>query len=393
LLFDNCSTSGFGYDGAGNLTNDTIHAYTFDAENRISNVDNVSAYVYDGDGLRAKKLAGENTRSVYGIGGQLLAEFDGSTGNLKKEYLYGSSMITVEPTAMNSNGTQYSTSDHLGSPRVVTNSGGSVSSRHDYLPFGEELTAGPGGRTPQQGYGAGDGVRQKFTDKERDIETGLDYFGARYYGSTQGRFTSPDPANVGAIELDPQSWNGYAYVGNTPLIATDPDGLWKEFQCTGGGRCFEAEKDDSLSTLAKQYNLNYKDLVKQFGNVGVEVGQTLLVLNPGSIPTSRDGDPAPNGGCELCRANGDQIRWRMDYDAYLEVLRRGPYTDTIILFGPITRLSRLLPAAEIASETKLLGTARMNLLNAAQSAKLRNFIKYLYREKRGRGERKHRGCD
>ena len=65
--------------------------------------------------------------------------------------------------------------------------------RHDYLPFGEELVAGTGGRTTNQGYSQPDSVRQKFTQKERDNETGLDYFGARYFASTQGRFTSPDP--------------------------------------------------------------------------------------------------------------------------------------------------------------------------------------------------------
>jgi hypothetical protein len=47
--------------------------------------------------------------------------------------------------------------------------------RHDYLPFGEELDASISGRSGQ-GYGGGDGVRQQFTQKERDIETGLDYF-------------------------------------------------------------------------------------------------------------------------------------------------------------------------------------------------------------------------
>ena len=49
-----------------------------------------------------------------------------------------------------------------------------------------------GGRTTAQGYGVYDGIRQQFSGKERDNETGLDYFGARYYSSAQGRFTSPD---------------------------------------------------------------------------------------------------------------------------------------------------------------------------------------------------------
>jgi hypothetical protein len=80
-------------------------------------------------------------------------------------------------------------SDHLGTPRVILDQSGSLATvkRHDYLPFGEELFAGTGGRTTAQGYTASDNVRQKFTLKEPDIETGLDYFGARYHSSMQGR--------------------------------------------------------------------------------------------------------------------------------------------------------------------------------------------------------------
>ena len=57
---------------------------------------------------------GENTRFICGISAQLIAEFDGATGNLRKEYVYGGgSLITIEPTAVNSNGTQYTTTDAL----------------------------------------------------------------------------------------------------------------------------------------------------------------------------------------------------------------------------------------------------------------------------------------
>ncbi len=69
-------------------------------------------------------------------------------------------------------------------------------------------------------------VRQKFGSKERDAETGLDYFGARYFASVQGRFTSPDPLYFAAERLgDPQQFNLYAYVRNNPLRFIDPDGL------------------------------------------------------------------------------------------------------------------------------------------------------------------------
>jgi hypothetical protein len=80
--------------------------------------------------------------------------------------------------------------DQLGTPRMIFDQSGTLANvkRHDYLPFGEDLSAGIGGRTSAQGYDAADGVRQKFTSKERDNETGLDYFINRYYSSTQGRF-------------------------------------------------------------------------------------------------------------------------------------------------------------------------------------------------------------
>ncbi|HVP43830.1 MAG TPA: RHS repeat-associated core domain-containing protein, partial [Terriglobales bacterium] len=65
----------------------------------------------------------------------------------------------------------------------------------------------------------------KFTGKERDVETGLDYFGARYYASTLGRFMQTDPKARSAHPLNPQSWNRYAYTLNNPLKYFDPDGM------------------------------------------------------------------------------------------------------------------------------------------------------------------------
>ena len=235
------NTSGYAYDSAGNLTNDTIHTYTFDGENKILKVDNVSAYVCDGEGQRVRKLVGENTRFVYGIGGELIAEFSGASGNLTKEYVAGGGMMAViDPSA----GTRYTTADHLGSPRVVTDSSGNVVSRHDYMPFGIELGAGVSGRTTTLGYGVSDGVRDQFTGQRRDTESGLDYFGARYYSAAHGRFTSADPLMASARATSPQSWNRYSYVLNKPMNLIDPNGLAAvsncgcsaEFhQCSGGG--------------------------------------------------------------------------------------------------------------------------------------------------------------
>jgi RHS repeat-associated protein len=117
--------------------------------------------------------------------------------------------------------------DHLGTPRMIMDQTGNLANvkRHDYMPFAEELFAGMGSRNSTQGYSGGDGIRQQFSSKERDIETGLDYFGARYYGSVLGRFTSVDPIKLTVARLyDPQRINLYGYCRNNPLKYLDPDG-------------------------------------------------------------------------------------------------------------------------------------------------------------------------
>ena len=110
----------------------------------------------------------------------------------------------------------------------MTDPVGNVVSRHDFLPFGEELVSSTL-RTPALGYGTADDVRQRFTGKERDSESGLDYFGARYYGSSMGRWMSPDwypgPAPIPYANInDPQTLNLYIYAGNNPLSRFDADG-------------------------------------------------------------------------------------------------------------------------------------------------------------------------
>jgi len=111
--------------------------------------------------------------------------------------------------------------DALGNVRVITDDQGNILERHDYLPFGEECTTALCASNP----GVGAGQPRKFTGKERDQETGLDYFGARYYGSRIGRFTTVDPVYTWQQNLlDPQRWNRYAYARNNPYRYVDPDG-------------------------------------------------------------------------------------------------------------------------------------------------------------------------
>jgi RHS repeat-associated protein len=185
----------------------------YDAENRqirYTKASVTTTYAYDGDGRRVKKVDSTGTIIfVYNAGGQLIAEYHSDP---------------VPPPA-GGGGTSYLTSDHLGSARVVTKSDGTVKARYDYLPFGEELGAGIGQRTTAMGYSAADSTKQKFTQKERDSESGLDYFGERYYSSAQGRFTSCDPLGSTMRASDPQTMNRFVFVLNNPLKYVDPDGL------------------------------------------------------------------------------------------------------------------------------------------------------------------------
>jgi RHS repeat-associated protein len=185
----------------------------------------------DGTGHRvAKSGGGATTIYVYDAAGQLAEEYAPGSA-WKKDYVrLGSQLIAEEYDGTVSTSmpctTCYFTYDHLGTVRLITDQNANVISRHDYLPFGEEIPANAAGRNGQFGP-ANDSVAQKFTAKERDSESGLDYFGARYYGSGLGRFTSADPKVRSAHINDPQTWNRYTYVTNRPYTYVDPDGLEK----------------------------------------------------------------------------------------------------------------------------------------------------------------------
>ncbi len=206
--------SGGSYDAAGNQLAVGGNGLEYDGENRVSQITEPPGgaqltYYYDGEGRRIEKLVNGVPASVYVYDalGQMIAEDspNQSTGTAPCRTCY----LSV---------------DHLGSPRLITDASGHVMALHDYLPFGDEVPANLVGRDGRWGPG-NDNIQQKFTGQERG-ETGLDYFGARYYAGALGRFTSPDPENAGADLYNPQSWNGYSYAGNDPLANVDPSGLF-----------------------------------------------------------------------------------------------------------------------------------------------------------------------
>jgi RHS repeat-associated protein len=112
---------------------------------------------------------------------------------------------------------------------LVASANGTIEEDSDYYPYGGERAYLD--TLANQTY--------KFTSKQRDVESGLDYFGARYYVNSLGRFLTPDwadkPTSVPYAEFgDPQSLNLYGYVRNHPVLQVDGDG---HEECFTNGAC------------------------------------------------------------------------------------------------------------------------------------------------------------
>ena len=120
----------------------------------------------------------------------------------------------------------YLTTDHLNSPRVITNENGVVTTRKDYTAFGEVSYTAE--RTAGLGYSGAEETRKGYTGYEKDGESGLDFAQARYYNSVHGRFTSVDPLTASITIRNPQTFNRYSYVLNSPYKYADPMGLSEE---------------------------------------------------------------------------------------------------------------------------------------------------------------------
>jgi RHS repeat-associated protein len=228
VTFDanNHITSGsVGTDIAGNVDiADTGSGYAdtfiYFADNNIDYVYGNGAYQayyhYDGLGRRTEKIAGSSTNYYYyDLAGHEVAVMD-QNGNWIRGEVYAGGKHIATYVGGATGATYFDHAAHLGTERVRTDMTGSVCGTMASLPFGDwyNTTGTCPGITPLH-----------FTGKERDTESNLDNFGARYYSNTFGRWMSPDPGKISAPHLaNPQKWNEYAYVLNNPLALFDPDG-------------------------------------------------------------------------------------------------------------------------------------------------------------------------
>jgi RHS repeat-associated protein len=220
------SWTGVTYNEAGQVTTDTKFRnmnFGYDANGRMVNVHSLSSptspdskTVYDALGNRvATKINDVWQYMIYDAFGQLVAEY-GARGE-------------------GVGGVKFVQQDHQGSVRTVTDAHGNIVSRSDYQAFGDEIDAGIGLRTSQQGYGAGSAARQGYGLTEKDDASGQQHTWFRKLETQAGRFSSLDPYSGSMSVSDPQSFNRYSYVGGDPTNHVDPSGLAWHFACTAVG--------------------------------------------------------------------------------------------------------------------------------------------------------------
>lgn len=196
-------------DSNGQTTNDCVHNYTWDSEGKMHSVD-TTTLTHDALGRMVETASGSTfTQIVYSPMGGKLATMHGQT--LVKAFipLPQNATAVYTPSGL----TYYRHTDHLGSSRLATTPTRTLYSSTAYAPYGEP-------------YAQAATTDLSFTGMDQDTVSGIHDFMVRKYPPVQGRWLSPDPAGLAAVDpTTPQSWNRYAYVLNNPLAMVDPTGM------------------------------------------------------------------------------------------------------------------------------------------------------------------------
>ena len=247
-----------------------------------------TGYLYDGEGSRIASGTLTSLSCNFATNGfSLTKSWVRNAGNQEGEWngsgvwqhtnIYDGSSLMATYSAQGSD-TYFALNDWLGTKRAEVSPDGCFST-FESLPYGDDLTSS--GDCP-------DATEQHYTGKERDTESGNDYFGARYYASSMGNFMSADPMMASAKIWDPQTWSRYAYARNNPLIMIDPTGEAEVTagQCAQDKRCVTVNvnviydknanggkglTDAQKSAFEKNQLQTAKD---QFGNADIHLNVT-----------------------------------------------------------------------------------------------------------------------
>jgi len=265
-------------------------------------------YRYDENGNRVFKDDGQSAEwYLYDHMGRNIAVFDAANNNRKMINLFGldnigkidftytettftdpeSGEIITSLTAEREK--SYYIKDHLGSIRQTISEGGSFLSAQDYYPYGKMI--------PSRVMNSGEvNSKFKFTSKERDVETGLDYFGARYYNSSIGLWHSVDP-----LAAKYPGWSPYNYVLNKPLMAVDPDGrsAWDIVK----GFVNSLKDNNTFGLTQARQNASYEN--SSDGRIGEQIGNAVSLVQ--SAFETFDGAAKVVGGGTLAVAGSETL--------------------------------------------------------------------------------------
>ncbi|MGC2745538.1 MAG: RHS repeat-associated core domain-containing protein [Candidatus Angelobacter sp.] len=214
----------YGYDAAGNMLGFGSNVtYAYNADSELASTGGYS-YLYDGDGNRIGKSNG-STGTLYWYGSPGIVQETDLSGSPQSEYVFFSGQRIARRDLGGTTPVYYYFSNQIHSTALITDANGNIQDDADYYPWGGTLQ-----------FSSNVANHYWFSGKERDSESQLDYFGARYYGNSMGRFLTPDwSAKIQGVPYadftDPQSLNLYGYVRDNPITKIDPDGHCVEDFC------------------------------------------------------------------------------------------------------------------------------------------------------------------
>ena len=318
------TTPGYAYDDAGNLTGDPQgNVYTYDADGNLTQVTNGSStighYWYDALNRRTRAdYSGNSLDFAYGMEGQKVAEFDGnaSSSTMVEQVTYWNG----SPVAFwKSNGAarpgggarHFQHQDLNGTERLRTTAAGSVEASYRSLPWGEPVASGSTADHEHQ-----------YSELDHDAETNTEHAQFRQYSSAQGRWLSPDPY-LGSYDIgNPQSMNRYVYVLNKPLSATDPTGLYCEYDDASGDSVESVDYDSSFSECGGNGGRWYPD-----GWITYEPIDSTTINNESAVAGQAGVGAAPNNaapkkglfscGWDALTSNGNGVSLLLDAAGFI----------------------------------------------------------------------------
>jgi RHS repeat-associated protein len=277
LSFDSnnhINTGGYSYDVAGNLLKDGSGCnpcWGYDAVGNLvssSYGSSAASYSYDALGRRVERVAGGTTYDFVLDGSNPLDEYQASVWPTVWSRTNGSIFTYANGT------TYFNRTDNIGAPRVSTDYTGTVKRTETIGPFGDGFT---------ESYAGLDFTG--FAGGVWDQENNGDHFGQREYAKTQGRWLTPDPAGLAAVDpSNPQTWNRYAYVMNNPLSYSDPSGLGPDDNnspCVNGSGASDCNSGGEPSM--PNFGLQPTDDEQPFGVIAVKNAGFWPALNINSL--------------------------------------------------------------------------------------------------------------